>query len=149
MVLTFLALLLLTGGIMRNPAAPSPNGEELAATREADGAFAVTRHPVMWGIALWALSHILLAPDLRTLFFMGAMIVLALGGSAAQDHKKREFLGEGWKVWAGKTSYFPQLSQLGQIRPVMWLVSLALWLAISWLHLPLGGIPAGVWRWVG
>ncbi len=104
---------------------------------------------MMWGISLWAFSHILLVPEPRTLFLMGAFIVLGLGGSAMQDRKKQGQLGDAWAGWQARTSFFPKLSGLARISPVMWLGALALWLGISWLHLPLGGVAAGVWRWLG
>lgn len=149
MLITFFALLLLIGSFAGNPAATSPKAAELAASKEPTGAFAVTRHPMMWGISLWAFSHILLAPEPRTLFLMGAFIVLGLGGSAMQDRKKQGQLGDAWTGWQARTSFFPKLSGLARISPVMWLGALALWLGISWLHLPLGGVAAGVWRWLG
>ena len=149
MALTYLALLLFVGSLSGNPAAPSPRAAELAASKQPAGVFAVTRHPMMWGIAIWAFSHILLVPEPRTLFLLGALIVLALGGSAMQDHKKQQQLGEAWTGWQARTSYLPRLSGFASVPPVKWLIALALWLAINWLHLPLGGVAAGLWRWVG
>lgn len=149
MVLTYPALLLLIGSFIRNPAAPSPNAEEMAATKEPTGVFAVTRHPMMWGIAIWALSHILLVPEPRTLFLLGSLIVLALVGSAMQDRKKQHQLGTAWSGWQSRTSYFPRPAGFAAISPVMWLGAFALWLLINWLHMPLGGIAAGFWRWLG
>ncbi len=149
MVLTYLALLLFIGSLVGNPAAPSPKAAELAASKEPVGVYAITRHPMMWAIALWAFSHILLVPEPRTLILLGALIVLALGGSAMQDRKKQQQLGDAWTGWEGRTSFLPRLTGLGSVRPVKWLIALALWLAINWLHLPLGGVAAGVWRWVG
>lgn len=148
MVMTYFALLLLIGSFAGNPAAPSPNAAELAATKQPTGVFAVTRHPMMWGVSLWALSHVLLVPEPRTLFLMGCFIVLGLGGSAMQDRKKRAQLGDAWAGWQSRTSFFPAVRGLASIRPAMWLIALVLWLAISWLHIPLGGIAAGVWLWV-
>ncbi len=149
MVLTYLALLLFNGSLAGNPAAPSPKAAELAASREPVGVYAITRHPMMWAIAIWAFSHILLVPEPRSLILLGALIVLALGGSAMQDGKKRQQLGDAWTSWEGRTSFLPRPAGLASVRALQWLIALALWLAINWLHLPLGGVAAGVWRWVG
>ena len=45
-------------------------------------------------------------------------------------------------------SYWPRLTQLGALG-WLWIAGLALWLAITWAHAPLGYVPAGVWKWVG
>jgi uncharacterized membrane protein len=36
------------------------------------GVFRVTRHPMMWGIALWGLSHMLVAPRMDSFLFNGS-----------------------------------------------------------------------------
>ena len=77
------------------------------------------------------------------------LIVLALVGSAMQDRKKQHQLGTAWSGWQSRTSYFPRPAGFAAIRPVMWLGAFALWLLINWLHMPLGGIAAGFWRWLG
>lgn len=62
--------ILFMGSLVRNPALP-----QAAAGRvpEARGVFAITRHPMMWGFALWGVVHILVFPD-------PSNIVLALAG---------------------------------------------------------------------
>lgn len=52
-----LALILLVGSFVRNPAFPHP-GAESQAVRPATGVFAITRHPMNWSFILWALVHI-------------------------------------------------------------------------------------------
>ena len=59
-VLTLPALVLFLGSLWKNPALPAPGSDTIAATRDATGVFAVTRHPMMWGFALWAIAHIAL-----------------------------------------------------------------------------------------
>lgn len=144
--LALLGMVLLAGSLFGNPALP---GAELAAGQEPAGALRITRHPMMWGITLVALGHLVAAPTSRTLVVMGSMITLALVGAHLQDRKKEALMGAAWRHWAGRTSYWPRWSGLRQIKPVLWLAAIALWLAVTWLHTPAGGIPAGVWRWVG
>lgn len=148
-VLTLLAMVLLTGSLIGNPALPAPGAEKLAASREAHGVFAVTRHPMMWGFALWAIAHIIAAPTARTLVVASAVLVLALLGAHLQDRKKLALLGEAWTAWQSKTSYWPSWSALPKAGLVPWFGGIAIWLAASWAHSPLGGWDAGVWRWVG
>jgi len=145
-LLTLPALALFTGSFRGNPALPEP-GAASSALREPAGAFRVTRHPMMWGFALWALSHLVLWWSLRTVIIAVAVLVLALVGAHLQDRKKAVQLGEAWATWESRTSYWPRWGRLGAIGAMTWLVALVLWLAVSWVHLPTAGIPAGLWRW--
>ncbi len=148
-VLTLAAMVLLAGSLMaRNPALPMP-GAENAARIEPTGALRVTRHPMMWGFALWAAAHLIAAPTARTIVVALAILVLALVGSHLQDRKKRSQMGAAWLLWVSRTTFWPQWSKALSIGIVPWLTGIALWLVFSWLHLPLGAIPAGVWRWLG
>lgn len=147
-ILTLPALALFLGAMTpRNPAMPTP-GAEAAARAGPAGAFLVTRHPMMWGFALWALSHIVLWWSTRTLIVAGAILVLALVGAKLQDAKKRRQMGDAWLAWEAETSFVPRLSKLGALGWKGWLAALLAWAVIMWVHLPLGGIPAGVFRWV-
>ena len=147
-VLTLPALVLFLGSLRGNPALPAPGAEKLA-QREPAGVFVVTRHPMMWGFALWALSHILLWWSWRTLVVALAILVLALVGARLQDRKNQALMGAAWKEWEAKTSYWPRWSKLPGAGLVLWLVAVAAWLGITWWHIGAGGIPAGIWRWVG
>lgn len=147
-VLTLPAMILLTGSLFGNPALPTPQAEAQARA-EPKGVFTVTRHPMMWGIGLWALSHIILFWSTRTMVTALAMGILALVGARLQDAKKEALMGEAWEEWEAKTSYWPQLHRLPGVGVVPLLGGTLLWLAGSWLHLWQAGIPAGVWKWLG
>ncbi len=54
----------------------------------APGVLRVTRHPVMWAIGLWAVSHVIANGDLRSLLLFGAFAALSLGGTVLIDRKK-------------------------------------------------------------
>jgi uncharacterized membrane protein len=147
-ILTLPALVLFLGSLRSNPALPAP-GAAAAMARAPTGVFAVTRHPMMWGFALWALSHLVLWWSWRTTIVALAVLVLALVGARLQDRKKEALLGEGWAAWEARTSYWPRWGRLAGAGSLLWLAAIAAWLMLSWLHLPSGGIPAGVWRWLG
>ncbi len=145
-ILTLPALILFLGSLRGNPAFPGQGAPTRAAP---SGVFAVTRHPMMWSFALWAIAHIVLWWDWRTLIMAGTILFLALVGAHMQDRKKIALLGEEWAEWEAQTSYWPRWVALLQVGPVLWLVAIALWLAVTWAHIPAAGLPAGVWRWVG
>lgn len=145
-VLTLVAMVLLAGSFAGNPALPMP-GAEAQARAGPRGVFRVTRHPMMWAIGLWAISHVALWWSWRSVVTALAMGFLALVGAWLQDRKKRELMGEAWRSWESRTSYWPRLGALPAAGLAWWGAGLVLWLALSWAHGPLGGIPAGVWRW--
>jgi uncharacterized membrane protein len=147
-ILTLVAMMLLFGSFRSNPALPSPDAEKAATSRAATGVFAVTRHPMMWSFALWALSHIALWWSWRTNIVALTILILALLGAHLQDRKKESLMGEAWKSWEAKTSYWPRWRKLLSAGWVLWLSALLAWIVITWMHMQLAGIPAGVWRWL-
>ena len=113
----------------------------------ARGVLRITRHPVMWGIALWALSHIAARGDAAAAVFFGSMLVLALSGTVLIDRRKRAALGEDWVRFARVTSNVPflavlsgrnrlNLAEIGWGRP---LLAIVLYGVTWWLHASLFG----------
>ncbi|MEL6877490.1 MAG: NnrU family protein [Pseudomonadota bacterium] len=145
-LLTIPALVLFSGSYIGNPALPTPAAEQQARA-EPKGVFTVTRHPMMWGFAIWALSHIVLLWSWRTMIVAFAIGFLALVGAHMQDRKKEVLMGEAWAEWESKTSYWPRWGKLFSAGALPWTLGLILFVFLSWLHMPVGGIPAGIWRW--
>lgn len=142
-LLTIVATVLLLGSFSGNPALPAANLAGLSA-RKPWGIFRVTRHPMMMGIALWALSHILVAPTPRTVLFHLSLIALALGGAAMQDRRKLARNNREWSAWMARTRFWPNWRAMGSIA-TLWAAGLLAWLVVTAAHLWLGGIPAGLW----
>ncbi|WP_428532616.1 NnrU family protein [Rhodopila sp.] len=152
-IVMLLASVLLMGSVIRNPALPT-GGAPSAAPEAARGVFAITRHPMMWAVALWGLCHIAIYPIAKSIVLASAIIVLALVGSALQDRKKQQLQPDTWKTWQAKTSYWPfvavatQRARLGGFGMHALAGGLLLWLAATWAHIPLSGWAAGIWRWI-
>lgn len=147
-IITLPAMILLAGSLAGNPALPTPMAEQQARA-EPKGVFRVTRHPMMWAIGLWALSHMVLFWSTRTMITALAMGILALVGARLQDGKKAILMGDAWAEWSSRTSYWPRIGQLFTVGAVPLVAGTALWLGFSWWHLWSAGIPAGVWKWLG
>lgn len=145
--LTLPAMILLAGSLVGNPALPTPMAEAQARA-EPRGVFTITRHPMMWGFGLWALSHIILWWSWRSVITAFAIGLLALVGAALQDRKKERLMGDAWLQWEQGTSYWPRLAGFAHAGALAWLGGIALFFALSWLHIRAGGIAAGVWRWL-
>ncbi|KPM16937.1 NnrU family protein [Citromicrobium sp. WPS32] len=142
-IITLLALVLFAGSLIGNPALPAP-GAEKAALQAPSGVFKVTRHPMMWGFGLWAFAHLIAAPTSRTVVVALAIGVLALVGARLQDRKKELLMGDAWRQWEAKTSYWPRLGRIFSVGIVPWIGGIAIWLGATWWHT----MDAGVWRWV-
>jgi uncharacterized membrane protein len=149
-VLTLLASILFVGSFQGNPAFPDPDGDAIRslAAKVPTGIFRVTRHPMMWGFALWALSHILVAPRMEVFIFMGSFMLLALGGSYGQDRKKEVALGDAWSKWEVQTSFLPRLTQLPKVEPRILLMGTLFWFAATWAHNLFANYGAGIYRWL-
>jgi uncharacterized membrane protein len=105
-VMPLATILLVAGYSTPNPTAV---GMERSARADdpAPGILRVTRHPVMWAIGLWAISHVIANGDLRSLVFFGAFAGLSLGGTVLIDRKKQLALGSNWSRLAEVTSNLP------------------------------------------
>src|SRR2546429_9012140 len=76
-------------------------------TGRARGMVRVTRHPFLWGVALWSLVHLIMNGDLASVILFGSLLLLALGGTVAIDAKRRRKFGDGWRQFAQTTSSVP------------------------------------------
>jgi uncharacterized membrane protein len=107
-VLVFIAFLFVVIGIAT--ASPTRVGMESQLARGpniARGMIRITRHPFLCGVALWALVHLIVNGDLASLILFGSLLVLALGGTASIDAKRKRTFGESWTQFANVTSIIP------------------------------------------
>lgn len=154
-VIMWLASVLLIGSVIRNPALPDPK-ITAAPPPKPVGVFAITRHPMMWGIALWGIAHAVVHPIAANIVLTGAIVILALVGAAMQDRKKAQWLPGFWPEWQRRTSWWPFAAiAAGRIAArAAWpgvgvlIGGTVLWLIASWAHWPIAGVAAGLWRWV-
>ena len=140
-VLMWLGAILFVGSFVRNPALPGarPTGDR------ASGVFAITRHPMMWGFALWAIVHLIVVATPKALVLDGAILFLALAGSVAQDSKKRGLMGDRWHEWTAQTAFVPFTRGLASPGLFALIGGTLLFFAATWMHPD----PAGFWRWIG
>jgi uncharacterized membrane protein len=146
-VLMLIAFILFVGSVT----APNPAlmGGGVPGKPGVRGVQAITRHPMMWAFALWAMVHVLLAGSARTLVLAGGILMLALFGSAMQDRKKLR-QNPGYAAHMAATGFVPLAAQLSGRQPwhSLWpgavpvLGGLLLWAAMLWAHPLLIGLPA-------
>lgn len=130
LALTGLGFLLAVPGLLT----PNPTSVGQQSTLErsdiATGILAVTRHPFLWGVLLWATAHLLVNGDLPSLILFGSFVLLTLFGTRAIDAKRARALGPRWAPFAQATSNVPFLALLSgraklSLRQLPWLKMLA------------------------
>ncbi|HEY1612579.1 MAG TPA: NnrU family protein [Rhizomicrobium sp.] len=94
------------GLLMPNPTAVMQEG---AASRPdvIRGVLRITRHPFLWGVALWSAFHLAANGDEASIILFGTFFVLSLLGTLSIDAKRRRKLGPAWENFAAKTSNLP------------------------------------------
>ena len=126
-----LAFMLIACGYGRNPTMVGAD-RLLKSEDPARGIIRITRHPIMWGIMLWAASHILARGDLRSLIFFGSLLGLAAIGTLLMDSRKKP--NPDWARFAAVSSNIPFVAVAqGRNRIV--------WREIGWLR-PAAGLAA-------
>jgi uncharacterized membrane protein len=89
---------------------PGPTGTSVTALERGEpprGIHRITRHPFLWGAAIWAVTHLIWNGDLASLVFFGGFAVLTLTGPPSIDAKRARKHGEAWAVYAAKSSNVP------------------------------------------
>ncbi|MGR3759871.1 NnrU family protein [Roseobacteraceae bacterium NS-SX3] len=134
-----LACLLLAGGVARrNPLSFGGLG-----TRAFDpaqpGILAVSRHPLLAAMALWAGAHLLANGDLAHVILFGLFAGFAVMGMGIIDRRKQRQLGQAeWGRLSRNTAWL----NLARLRPSAAESggALALFLLLLWLHAPVIGV---------
>ena len=114
------------------------------------GMLRITRHPFLWGVAMWAAGHLLVNGDVASLVLFGSMLILALYGTVSIDAKRRRMLGERWNGFAARTSNPPfaailarrQTLKLGEIGWWRIALGIAIYIALLFGHPYAFGAPA-------
>ena len=140
-LLMWIGSILFVGSFAGNPALAGARGPRGAPA----GVLAITRHPMMWGFALWAIVHLIVVATPKALVLDGAILLLALGGSVGQDRKKRKLMGERWHEWTMQTAFLPFSRGVRYPGTVALIGGTLLFLLGTWAH----PMPAGFWRWIG
>ena len=139
-ILMWLGAILFVGSFVRNPALPGARGP----SGPPSGVFAITRHPMMWGFAIWAIVHMTVIGTPKALVFDGAILLLALAGAAAQDRKKEALMGERWHEWTAQTAFVPFTRGIANPGLIALIGGTLLFVVATLVH----PVSAGFWRWV-
>jgi uncharacterized membrane protein len=133
------AFILIACGYWRNPTMVGAD-KLLKSEDPARGMIRITRYPLMWGIMLWAGSHIVARGDARSLVFFGGLLLLAALGTLLMDARKKS--NPDWPRFAAVTSHLPFVAiaqgrnrlvwrEIGWLRPA---IGLAVFLLVLAFH---------------
>lgn len=139
-----LACLIAVGGMMGQ----NPLGFGGLGTRPFDaaapGMLAVSRHPLLAAMALWAGAHLLANGDLAHVVLFGLSAGFAVMGMALIDRRKQRQLGQGeWQRQAGGTGGLNLMRM--PFQPVPLAVAMAVFLMLILLHEPVIGYAPLPW----
>jgi len=85
--LMLLSLLLLVMGLMKQ--SPISMMPKAGADWQASGVLKITRHPVMWAMLLWGLSHLLVNGDPGSIVLFGTFVLVAGMGTVLMDNRHK------------------------------------------------------------
>jgi uncharacterized membrane protein len=148
--LQFLAMLLIVPGLTTpNPTSVRQEGA-LERPDVIKGMLRITRHPFLWGVAIWAAGHLLVNGDRASILLFGTMLLLALFGTASIDAKRKRALGATWDAFAAQTSNVPfgaivsgrQHLSFGEIGWWRIVLAVVIWVALLFGHPYLFGVRA-------
>lgn len=148
--LQLLAMLFIVPGLMT----PNPTSVRQEATLDRSdlvkGMLRITRHPFLWGVAIWATGHLLVNGDAASLVLFGSLLLLALFGTTLIDAKRKRALGLKYDGFLAQTSNVPFLAiaqgrqrfSPGEIGLLRIAIAVAVWAALLFAHPYLFGVRA-------
>jgi len=85
----------------------NPLSVSIRSSEEPGAVVQISRHPVLWGFALWALGHIAANGDLRSVLLFGGFALFSLAAIPMIENRAKRRLGERWQSLAANTSIVP------------------------------------------
>lgn len=145
--INLLAFIFIVGGLLS--AGPTMVGFEGGLRKDdpAKGFARITRHPFLWGVALWGAGHLLVNGERYAVMLFGALAVMVMLGARSIDRKMRVRDPEGWAAYAQVTSNIPFAAIASgrnslRIGEIWWRTVLAVvaYFAVAYVHNPLFGV---------
>lgn len=148
--LAIFALTLAVAGLFTpGPTLAGYEKKALAAAEPARGVLRITRHPFLWGAALWGAAHLMVNGERWAVMLFGALALMSVLGARSIDRKGRARDPVAWARFEDATSNVPFMAitqgrnrlKLGEIG---WrgLLGLGVALAVMFAHQALFGVAA-------
>ncbi len=105
--LIFLGVALAIAGVLTPGPTFAGFESTLAKPEPAHGVLRITRHPFLWGVAMWGAGHALVNGERFAMMLFGALTFMALYGSRSIDRKARARSPEAYARFEDATSSAP------------------------------------------
>jgi uncharacterized membrane protein len=145
--LVLIAFLLAVPGLLTNTPTRVAGGGLVDKASAVTGMTRITRHPFLWGAAIWAFAHLLVNGALSAIFLFGSILILGLFGPPSIDAKRMRALGDRYAAFKAQTSNIPfaatiQGRQKLKIGEIWWrlLVGLVLFAVVMKFHAKMFGV---------
>jgi uncharacterized membrane protein len=102
-----ISILFMVAGFSTPSATSVGQGQLASSERAVRGIFTVTRHPALWGFALWATAHLFANGELRAILVFASILVLSVAGMLHIDQRRAAELGAAWSSYRERTSLVP------------------------------------------
>ena len=135
---------------------PTSVGQQSAASKEVTGILRVTRHPFLWGVAIWSAFHMAANGDAASVVFFGTFLLLAVAGTFSIDGKRARSMGDAWSGFAQRTSNIPfgailtgrNTLKLAEVFGFRQLIALVVFAAVLFVHAWAFGVSPFPGGWV-
>jgi uncharacterized membrane protein len=141
-------VLAVTGMLTPGPTQVGFEGS-IAKPEPAQGIHRITRHPFLWGVALWGLGHLAANAEVASVALFGGLAAMALLGTRSIDRKTCARSPEHWERFAATTSNVPFAALLQKrnrlaLNEIWWkvLAAIAAYAAVAYYHASFFGVPA-------
>lgn len=144
----FVCLLLAFGMAVPNPLSIAARNDERF-DPDRPGIAGVTRHPLLWAAALWAIAHAMPNGDLAHVLLFGLSGAFSLLGMLVIDARKQRVLGaDEWRRLSRRTSLVPLGALVGgrwrpklvEIKLFRLVAAIGLYFGLLALHQPVIGV---------
>jgi len=141
-------LLAICGAGVNNPWTLGGRGDAESATSDAPGFAALSRHPLLIALGLWAAAHGVVNGDLAHLTLFGAFAALAFGAIPLFDRRAARALGKQAPAFFARTAILspaPLANRrwwraIGRRMAIRATIALIVWLGLLHLHAPVIGV---------
>ncbi|MGZ5940360.1 MAG: NnrU family protein [Rhizomicrobium sp.] len=135
------------GLMMPNPTSVGQSGAASKA-ETVRGILRVTRHPFLWGVAIWSAIHLGANGDLASIILFGTFLALSGFGTFSIDAKRKRKMGVAWTAFASRTSNLPFAAivsgrnslKVGEYLDWRFLAAIAIFVVVLFAHARVIGV---------
>lgn len=135
------------GLMMPNPTSVGQSGA-VSKEETVRGILRVTRHPFLWGVAIWSAIHLGANGDLASIILFGTFLALSVLGTFSIDAKRKRKMGDAWTAFASRTSNLPFAAivsgrnslKVGEYLDWRFLAAIAIFVVVLFAHARVIGV---------